>query len=396
MVLVDVLEEHLDEAEFRWLQWEKALGAPDFSLSEIARLEALLLAHLDGLVVGASTSVESVLRPAFATEDAFRICAAAFSLLALGEVDEVLLRFREAEPEERAAIRRVLELSEAPGLGTRLLDVLKREDTVPQAEVLEALAFRQEAPPEVLAHFFTHDEQRVRVTALRAALPMPEDAARGLLPSLLDSPHPSIRAAAMGAGLASGVRPAWETCRAAVRARDAHSLEAMVLLAMGGSETDISLLLGLLDAEQLRPHALWALGFSGRVAAMEACVAHLEVPAVAQLAGEAFSAMTGLRLEAPYALLPGERPERVLRRRRSCRRTWTRTWCPGPRTTCPGRTWPPSGAGGTRRRSASRRGRGTFSAAPSMAASWWRRWKPVPCGAAMSSPASWRCGVRAR
>lgn len=147
MVLVDVLEEHLDEAEFRWLQWEKALGAPDFSLSEIARLEALLLAHLDGLVVGASTSVESVLRPAFATEDAFRICAAAFSLLALGEVDEVLLRFREAEPEERAAIRRVLELSEAPGLGTRLLDVLKREDTVPQAEVLEALAFRQEAPP---------------------------------------------------------------------------------------------------------------------------------------------------------------------------------------------------------------------------------------------------------
>lgn len=309
MVLVDVLEEHLDEAEFRWLQWEKALGAPDFSLMEVARLEELLLAHLDGLVVGASTSVESVLRPAFATEDAFRICAAAFSLLALGEVDEVLLRLREAEPEARGSIRRALELSEAPGLGARLLDVLRREDTAPQAEVLEALAFRQEAPPEVLAHFFTHGEQRARVAALRAALPLPEDAARGLLPSLLDSAHPGVRAAAMGAGLASGVRSAWETCRTAVRARDAHSLEAMVLLAMGGSETDISLLLGLLDAEQLRPHALWALGFSGRVAAMEACVAYLEVPVVAQLAGEAFSAMTGLRLEAPYALLPGERPE---------------------------------------------------------------------------------------
>ncbi|GEL75582.1 TIGR02270 family protein [Myxococcus virescens] len=311
MLLVDVLEEHLDEAEFRWLQWENALGAPDFSLTETARLEELLLAHLDGLVVGASTAVEAVLRPAFETEDAFRISAAAYALLALGEVDEVLLRLREAEPEARAAIRRALELSEAPGLGARLLDLLKREDTALQAAVLEALSIRQEAPPEVLAHFFTHDEPRARVAALRAALPFPQGAARTLLPSLLDSSHPGIRAAAIEAGVASGVRQAWETCRTAVRVRDSHSLDAMVLLAMGGGEVDVALLLAVLDVERLRPHALWALGFSGWVAAMEACRAWLEVPSVAQLAGEAFAAMTGLRLEGPYALPPGERPEDV-------------------------------------------------------------------------------------
>ncbi|WP_426755627.1 TIGR02270 family protein [Myxococcus sp. Y35] len=309
MLLVDVLEEHLDEAEFRWLQWEKALEAPDFSLVEAARLEALLLAHLDGLVVGASTSAEAVLRPAFETADAFRISAAAWSLLALGEVDEALVRLRGAEPEVRAAIRRALELSEAPGLGARLLDLLKLEDPALQAEVLESLTFRQEAPPEVLVHFFVHDEQRARIAALRAALPFPGDAARRLLPSLLDSSHPGIRAAAMEAAVAFGVRQAWEVCRTAVRAQVTHSLEAMVLLAMGGSESDVLLLLALLDVEELRPHALWALGFSGRVAAMEACVAYLEVPGVAQLAGEAFSAMTGLQLDGAYALPPGERPE---------------------------------------------------------------------------------------
>ncbi|ATB45251.1 TIGR02270 family protein [Corallococcus macrosporus] len=309
MLLVDVLEEHLDEAEFRWLQWERALDAADFSLVETARLEELLLAHLDGLVVGASTAAESVLRPAFESEDAFRISAATFSLLCLGEVDEVLLRLREAEPGARAAIRRAMELNEAPGLGARLLDLLKLEDTALQAEVLEALAFRQEAPPEVLAHFFTHGEQRARIAALRAALSLPEGAARRLLPRLLDSPRPGIRAAAMGVGLASGVRQAWETCRIAVRVRGAHSLDVMVLLAMGASEADIPLLLALLDDEALRPHAFWALGFSGRVAAMEACLEYLEVPGAAQLAGEAFSAMTGLRLEGPYALPPGERPE---------------------------------------------------------------------------------------
>ncbi|MFP2963571.1 hypothetical protein ACLEPN_39015 [Myxococcus sp. 1LA] len=101
-----MLEEHLDEAEFRWLQWETALGAPDFSRVETARLEERLLAHLDGLVVGAATGAESVLRSVFEIEDAFRISAAAYALLVLGEVDEVLLRLREAAPGARAAIRR--------------------------------------------------------------------------------------------------------------------------------------------------------------------------------------------------------------------------------------------------------------------------------------------------
>ncbi|NTX55206.1 TIGR02270 family protein [Myxococcus sp. CA039A] len=309
MLLVDVLEEHLDEADFRWLQWENSLGAPDFTLIETARLEELLLAHLDGLVIGAATSADSVLRPALDAEDPFRVSAAAYSLLALGEVDEILRRLRGAEPEARTAIRRALELSEAPGLGARLLDLLTREDAAPRAEVLEMLSFRREAPPEVLAHYFAHDEQRVRVAALRAAMPLPEDAARKLLPMLLDSSHPGIRAAAMGAGLTIGVRQAWEACRAAVRAHDEHSPEAMVLFAMGGNESDVPLLLALLDAEDLRPHVLWALGFSGRVSAMEVCLSYLEVPDMARLAGESFSAMTGLRLEGPYALPAGERPE---------------------------------------------------------------------------------------
>jgi hypothetical protein len=42
---------------------------------------------------------------------------------------------------------------------------------------------------------------------------------------------------------------------------------------------------------------------------MEACIEYLEVPEVARLAAEAFSAMTGLRLEGAYALPAGERPE---------------------------------------------------------------------------------------
>jgi uncharacterized protein (TIGR02270 family) len=307
MVLLDILEEHLDEAAFQWVQWERALVAPDFNLAETAEREERLLAHLEGLEDEAAT--DAVLRPAFDSEDATRISAAAYALLAQGEVDEVLMRLRGAGREARAAIRRALEVSEAPGLGARLLELLKLDDAALQADVLEALAFRQEVPPEMLACFFVHEEHRARVVALRGATPMPEDSMRRLLPALLDSSHPGIRTASMEAGLTSGARAAWEACRQAVKARNAHGLEAMVLLAFGGDDADAALLVELLEEAELRPHALWALGFSGREVAMEACLNYLDEPSVARLAGEAFSAMTGLYLEGPYALPPGERPE---------------------------------------------------------------------------------------
>ncbi|NVJ08779.1 TIGR02270 family protein [Myxococcus sp. AM001] len=308
MVLVDVLEEYLDEAEFRWLQWERALEAPDFTLVETAEREERLLAYLEGLED--TNALDMVVRPAFDSEDAPRISAATHGLLGLGEVDEVLVRLRGAGAPARAAILRALEVSEAPGLGTRLLELLKLEDVALQAGVLEALAFRQEAPMEVLARSFPHEEPRARIAALRGAPSLLEETVRRHLPALLDSAHPGIRAAAIEAGLTSGVHMAWEACRKEVRAAPgAHAREAMVLLALGGDEAETSLLVDLLESAELRAHALWALGFSGRVAAMESCVKHLAVPEVARLAGEALSAMTGLRLEGAFALPPGETPE---------------------------------------------------------------------------------------
>ncbi|KFA91011.1 hypothetical protein Q664_25195 [Archangium violaceum Cb vi76] len=307
MVLLDVLEEYLDEATFRWVQWERALVAPDFTLAETTEREERLLACLEGLED--EDALDTVVRLAFDSEDAPRISAAAHALLAQGEVEEVLVRLRGAKAPASTAILRALEVSEAPCLGARLLELLKLEDTALQAGVLEALAFRQEAPAEALVRFFRHDEQRARVAALRGALPLPEDTVRGHLPGLLDSGHPGIRAAAMEVGLASGVRLAWEACREEVQSPGACAREAMVLLALGCDEAEASLLVDCLESPGLRADALWALGFSGRVAAMEACVQYLEVPEVAHLAAEALSAMTGLRLEGAQALPPGERPE---------------------------------------------------------------------------------------
>ncbi|OJH41953.1 TIGR02270 family protein [Cystobacter ferrugineus] len=309
MVLQEVLEEHLDEAAFRWLQWERALEAPNFNLQETATQEEQLAAHLHGLVLGNQTAADSFLWPALGSGESTRITAAAYALLAQGQVEAIVNFMKGDAPEAREAVRRAVELSGAPGLGIQLAPLLKRDDPCLQAQVVEALVFRHEAPLEMLTRAFMYDEPRARIAALRESPPLPGDTVRRHLPRLLESKHPGIRAAAMEAGLTSRARIAWEACQQAVHARSAHTPQAMVLLALFGTDADTALLVEALETQQLRPHALWALGFSGRVLAMEACLPYLEVPSVARLAGEAFSAMTGLRLEGAYALPPGEQPE---------------------------------------------------------------------------------------
>lgn len=307
MLLVDVWEEHLDEASFRWEQWERALVAPDSTLVETAEREERLLGNLEGLAE--REALDAVVRPAFDSEEAARISVATHALLSQGAVDEVVSRLRGAEAESRGAMRRALEVSEVTGVSTALESLLKTGDLDLQAHVLEVLAFRQSASPEVLGRYFPHDEPRARIAALGGARPLPEELARKVLPALLTSAHPDIRLAAMEAGLTSGLRMAWDACGKEAREAEVSSPEAMVLLALGGGEEDTDFLVGLAKDDALRAEALWALGFSGRLAAMEVCARLLHVPRVARLAGEAFSAMTGLELEGPYALLEGEEPE---------------------------------------------------------------------------------------
>ncbi len=307
MVLKDVWEEHLDEAGFQWAQWERALRSPDFNLEETAAREERLLAHLEGLEeVGA---LDAVVRPALDSEADERGFAALYALLSLGHVEEGLNRFHEAPPEVRSALRRALELSEAARLGPVLAERLMRADAPSPADALEVLTARQEAPVELLVRYSTHPDPRTRLAALRGMLPLPEHGVREHLPSLFASHDENIREAAMEVGLAAGMRIAWRACQDAVRARAEPAREAMVLLALGGDETDTMVLVDALSTEGLRAQALWALGFSGRVPAMEACLEYLEVPAVARLAAEAFSAMTGLRIEGGHALPEGEQPE---------------------------------------------------------------------------------------
>src|SRR5258707_2498071 len=115
-VLWDVFEEHLDEAAFRWAQWQSALHAANYTLAEVAEgPEARLLAHLDALALGDAAVAERLLLPALEADEPERIAAAAWALVQLeggGDYqDRVIDLLVKGAPPVRAAVTRALALS---------------------------------------------------------------------------------------------------------------------------------------------------------------------------------------------------------------------------------------------------------------------------------------------
>lgn len=303
--LLDVCETHLDEAEWFWTRWEHAQAAPDYDMADTAEVEERLLAHVDGLSEGGPPVVEALLRPALASEELARVSAAFLAVLqSRPPAEEVRAWVADTAPSQHPAMRRALEVCDSKGVGAALLPLLEGKEPELQALALDALVFREELPDEVLADFLSHQDPRMQMAAMRGLRMLPRTNARALLSSALASVNPVIRDAAIEWGLAVGSREAWEVCGQAVKQ---PGRESLVLWAMGADEEDVALLVDLLSVPERRADALWALGFSGRVTAAEACLKWMGDARVSRLAGEAFSSITGLSMDGPY-VLPDEPP----------------------------------------------------------------------------------------
>lgn len=313
--MMDVLEEHLDEAAFLWSQWERALVSPLYALADLAELEERLLAHGDGLVVGGEAAATELLLPGLETEEPERIAVSALALLGgLGkrEREELFEVFDTGDEVQRAGIGRALGLSEAEGLEAVLLPRLTAESPAVQLAAFQVLAFRGAVPPEVRTQWLYRDDAGAVVTALREPRPLAPQWVQTVLPQLLVDPRPGVREAAITAGLISGARAAWKACRKVAEEGGVGRRLALAVLAFGGDAKDAEWMVGLLRQEALRADVLWALGFSGQRVAAEACLEWMGDAQAAALAGEAFSAITGLKLEREYRLPPKEEEEALV------------------------------------------------------------------------------------
>ncbi len=297
------MEVHLEEATFLWAQWEAALWAPDYVLAEVEQgEERRLLAHLDGLVLGGRPVAERLLLPALEGEEVAAISVAALALLNAEDVDwrpKVFEWLAEGAEEVGDGIRRAVELSPREDITPALLRALPSAMLDDQIRELAALRFRQADVSPALKGVRLDEDTALRAAAVRAARFAARPMAEELIRLGLADKEPEVRDSALEAGLVVGRREAWSRCRQLVEAGGEVPRVALLALALGGEARDLELLVAALREPALRDEALWALGFSGRLAAADAAFQILQ-EAGDRLATESFAAITGLPLAPPF------------------------------------------------------------------------------------------------
>ena len=302
----EVAVEHLDEAGFCRRRWDVALCAPNYTAAEVQEgPEERLRAHLDALVLGGRPVAEQVLVPALDHEDPPTAFAAAWCLLASEEGDfddAVVAAFAAAGEPRRRELARALALAPSHAPSDRLVQALPGLPPEARAEAARTLTRWFEGSGDIRRWLASDDAPLITGTlrGLRGDL----TAWAELLERHLRGDDPVIVSAAIRPGLCLGLVDAWDACVEAATGPD-PAVEDLIALATLGGAAEHAAVERALQSPGSQRSALFALGFSGRRRAAELCVETIDMAdrdlAAARVAGEAFSAITGLAIEGAYA-----------------------------------------------------------------------------------------------
>jgi uncharacterized protein (TIGR02270 family) len=297
----DIYEEHLDEAAFLWGQWERALVAAGIALDDVAAgPEARLLAHLDGLVLGGSPVANELLLPGLEDDDPGRNAAAAWGLVeaehGADHQDAVLDAMANGAKGSRGAVARALELAPRADLA-RVAQLWPSLSMPARAAVLGLLGSRaEELARPLIEPSLRHGDPPLAAAAVRALRRIPVRELLGGIEDALQADDPTVRAEAIATGVALGSCDAWEACRIAAAGPGDGCRLPLGLLATSTEPRDRAIVRASASDGEAKRHAVWALGFAGDVEAADALVEATEDEAVAKIAAESLSSITGLVL----------------------------------------------------------------------------------------------------
>ena len=294
---------HLREAEFLFGVREAQLDAASYELDSLARgPDRRLIAHLVGLVVGGPLVAERALIPVIENEDEEyeKIAAATLALLFESEqrlCDRAVAILDDAEEEgQRRGVMRGLQLSERLGEEGWLMQTVATASGPGLAARLEVLASHRVFAGTWLPAYLASEDVEVARAAARLARFCPGDRELPGLGQLAQAEDAELRQAALEAALIRQTSGAWESAVywAFLPGESPFRRAALTWVALLGDAGAHERMLALVDEPAHRADALWALGFSGRVAAVDRCIDLLADEDHGRLAGEVVCAITGL------------------------------------------------------------------------------------------------------
>jgi uncharacterized protein (TIGR02270 family) len=305
-----VLEQHAEESAFLWILRDDAVHAPHYSLRDLGRLDLRLEAHLDGLRVAGPYGWQ-VVKDCLKLEEPGEIFAAAVIAFESGDPKrtDLVLDAGTATPElARGLVSAIGWLP--PKKADRLIKSLLASDSKPRrcVGVAGAAIRRLDFEKEILAAVKDQDPL-LRARGLRAIAELGMTKHAPLFTKYLDAVDPAVGyAAAWGGALVAGDPAAVAALQAFATGPGRQAREALVLAVRRMTPAAAaSWREKLAKKPATLRQAVVAAGAAGDPEAVPWLLDQTAVPAVARVAGEALSMITGVDLA--YQDLDGDQPE---------------------------------------------------------------------------------------
>lgn len=320
LVRWDVVEEHLDEAEFLLVQWEAGLDSPAYRLDDLANtVEQRLLVHVDALAVGGAPVAEALLWPALDAKADARPLATVAGLALLREADphgvDRILAHLVALPPGPAfdGLAAALCLTPRTDVASRVFTRVEHGAVEDRSKLLVAIAARGGTPGTAaqawLETAVRDEDVAVRRGAARLALHCPRAVALRAAERLIGDADPEVCIAALEAAFVHGSPGAHavaiEFARGARPADPAVVRAALLAISLTGESVHLELARARLADADVRADAVWALGFGGRPAAVELLLPLLGDAKLGPLAAEAILGITGIGRDDPRCWVEG-------------------------------------------------------------------------------------------
>ena len=310
-IIPRILEQHVEEAAFLWILRDSAVGAPHYQLSDLAKLDSRIEAHLDGLRI--------------AGVDGWRLCEKS---LKLGEVGEVFAAGVLAlESKDTNRLEGVLEtVTQFPdtlrGLVSafgwvapqRLAGTVKSYLTSQSPLIRQigvaACAVHRADPGQILANIISDyaAPAPLQACALRTAGQLKRSDLIDPIKGHLQADDETVKFwAAWSSVLLGNRKRAIETLKSVASNKSQLGQRAFDLLLRAMSPTDAhQWLKSLAQFSEWRRDLVVGVGIVGDPFYVPWLINQMSVPELSRVAGEAFSSITGV--DIAYEDLDDEPP----------------------------------------------------------------------------------------
>jgi uncharacterized protein (TIGR02270 family) len=310
-VLLDVVVEHVEEAAFLWLLRDLAVGRPHYALARLADLDDRLEAHVDGLRVAGEPGWEIAKEQLVAIGEPGEVFAAAVLAFEGGDPAKVqaVLAAGTAQPEAVRGLVSALGWLTYEQAAKPIKPLLAATDPVLKRVGIAASAIHRRNPGPALSEAFAAADPLLKARALRAAGELGLVDLHIALRSHLKAKDPTCRFwAAWSNALLNGHLDAVAELQAIAEADGPFSERSvrMALRRLPPREARIWIKKLIRELGRLRVAAIGA----GALADPEIIpwlIDQMKVPALARVAGESFSLITGVHIA--HDKLEGPTPE---------------------------------------------------------------------------------------